>query len=141
MINISQSKPQKNFIKSLLSHPLLQSDVEDFIDELLDGALQNPDIRSHLIERFQERHLIGLIKDTPTPTVDHSNNPSPNKSEGRITITARQAAKILGYHPKYFSRKARDWGLSKIYMSCRSCRYYLDEIDNLTKSRTVASKS
>jgi len=42
---------------------------------------------------------------------------------------------MLGYHPKHLCRNAEKWNLTKIHMSSRSSRFYLDEIEALHKER------
>lgn len=55
----------------------------------------------------------------------------------REQINTARAAKILGYHPKYFCQKGAEWGQTKIHMSRRSVRWYLDEIEGLAESRSL----
>lgn len=58
-----------------------------------------------------------------------------SKSPIRKQVSTKKAADILGYHPKYLCRHAGKWGLTKVYMSNRSCRFYLDEIEALMEER------
>lgn len=60
----------------------------------------------------------------------------PKRVGDRLQISTLRAARILGYHPKYFCQKGAEWGLTKIYMSSRSVRWYLDEVECLAESRS-----
>jgi len=62
----------------------------------------------------------------------------PERSGDREQIKTAHAAKILGYHPKYFCQKGAEWGVKKIHMSTRSVRWYLDEVEALAASRILS---
>ena len=96
-------------------------------------------------EAFRDESFLREIK-TRLESVQEGSQPremsrtvSTNETVRR-QISTKEAANMLGYHPKYFGRKALDWQLTKIYMSPRSCRYYLDEIEALMKERSFSAK-
>ena len=120
-----------------MNHPGIQHDVEEFIGDLLDEALRNPEVRSHIVEKLHGKHLYTLVDEAPTQSTEEASNGSQFYPEGRVKISTRKAAMLLGYHPKYLGRKASAWGLTKIYMSSRSCRYYLDEVEELANKRAL----
>ena len=51
-------------------------------------------------------------------------------------LSTREAAKRLGYHPKYLLRRAKKLGLTKIYMSSRSCRFEESQVEAVIKTNS-----
>jgi hypothetical protein len=60
----------------------------------------------------------------------------PSIAQPRPQISTKEAAAILGYHPKTILKNAQKWGLSKIYMGKTSVFFYRHEIAKLAKDRT-----
>jgi len=122
------------FIEMLLTHPRGKEDVIIFITELFHQALACPEIQTEVVEAILEDTVASMH-----PLVE------PPKEEtksvlGRQQITAREAAGILRYHHRYFTRKAKAWGLTKIKMSRTSARYYLDEVEQLARDRGIKNR-
>ena len=60
----------------------------------------------------------------------------PERESSKNLLSTREAAKRLGYHPKYLLRRAKKLGLTKIYMSSRSCRFDEEELLDLQKNNS-----
>lgn len=99
----------------------------DAAKRILSEALSNESVREMILNSLEESDILKLVE---------SNGHSPRKQ-----ITAREAARMLSYNPRYFSRMARKWGLTKIKMSRTSARYYLDEVEQLAESRCLKSNT
>ncbi len=69
--------------------------------------------------------------------------PEPESTElkARRQISTRQAAEILGYHPKTLLRRASEWGLAKIHMSARTVFFFEDEIRGLQQDRSYKARN
>lgn len=119
----------------MVQHPAVQDDIVGFVTTILHHALSDAEIREQVLATISETEIAGLIEANATD----KNSAAAQKHEtlGRQQITARDAAKMLRYNPRYFSRKAKDWGLTKIRMSRTSCRYYLDEVEQLAVERGI----
>ncbi len=55
--------------------------------------------------------------------------------------STKEAASLLGYHPKTLLKNAAKWRLEKIYMSQTNVCFYQDEIVKLSKSRSYSGRS
>jgi len=103
--------------EALAHHATLNAMLESVVEAVLEQKLATLD---------QKKQEISHQKTQPI---------SAQGSPGRRQISTREAARILSYHPKYLCRNAEKWNLTKIHMSSRSCRFYLDEIEALQKER------
>ena len=134
-----KASEQSDFISTLIGHPLIRADVSEFVTALLHQALAVEEIRTEVISALSCQEIVDLVERVPVQAAKDE------KTEvdviGRRQITARDAAKILGYNPRYFSRKSKDWGLTKIRMSRTTCRYYLDEIEQLATERGIRASA
>ena len=132
----SWHEKDSGFFGLLIQHPEMQDKVVDFTTSILAYALRDSEIRGEVLAAISESELVGLFEGSTSAQPDERSIES-EKSMGRQKITARDAAQILRYNPHYFSRKAKSWGLTKIRMSRTSCRYYLDEVEQLAADRGI----
>ena len=63
------------------------------------------------------------------------------KPESAQQQSTKEAASLLGYHPKTLLKNAAKWRLEKIYMSQTNVCFYQDEIVKLSKSRSYSGRS
>ena len=125
-----------DFFGMLIQHPAVQNDIAGFATAILHHALSVSEIREQIISSLEEAEVVQFVRGADRPR-EKKVNPSQEESLGRRQITARDAARIMGYNPRYFSRRAKEWGLTKIRMSRTSCRYYLDEVEQLAIERGI----
>ena len=128
-----------NVVGAIFNDSSLRENIIELISLLFIEALEDSQTRNSLKDRVLIR-FPNLLDQSETTQGPAREDILGNTSEGRIKISTKRAATILGYHPKYFARKATDWGLTKIYMSSRSCRYYLDEIEHLAESNALTTE-
>lgn len=64
-----------------------------------------------------------------------------SESLPRQQLSTKEAATLLGYHPKTLLKNATKWGLTKIYMSKTNVCFYQDEIVKLAKNRSYSGRS
>lgn len=122
----------------LLTHPNLREEVAEFAVEVLRLALSMPEIRVQVAQYVTGAEIIEILG--PVQSRQNEDASLPKPSIGRQQITAREAASMLRYHHRYFTRKAKDWGLTKIKMSRTSARYYLDEVEQLVTERAIKGR-
>ncbi|QYY35453.1 MULTISPECIES: hypothetical protein [Cerasicoccaceae] len=123
------------FLSMLIQHPAIQGDIASFASAIIRQALTDSSIRRQVIDSIPKSEIIEIIgANAPVEKSEKSNVP---EKLGRQQISGRDAARILGYNPRYFSRRAKDWGLTKIRMSRTSCRYYLDEVNRIAEERGI----
>ena len=129
-------RSHSGFFAQLVKHPAIRDDVVEFVTLILREALLVSEIRGHLAMTLSGKEIVEILKTTLSSQIEAPFNEN-HEVMGRQQITARDAAKILRYNSHYFSRKAKDWGLTKIRMSRTSCRYYLDEVEQLAVDRGI----
>ena len=126
----------RGFLNLILQHPAIQDNITEFVTMILRQALSVSEIREQVVESISGTDIGELLSGKDSAQKKKPTNMD-GEELGRRQITARDASKILRYNPHYFSRKAKDWGLTKIRMSRTSCRYYLDEVQQLAIDRGV----
>lgn len=75
------------------------------------------------------------------PHDESHDQPHSGESVPRQQLSTKEAASLLGYHPKTLLKNASKWGLTKIYMSQTNVCFYQDEIVKLAKSRSYNGRS
>lgn len=120
----------------VIQHPAVQGDIPEFVTLILRQALSVAEIREQVVAAITGSEVVELLGEGIS-TGRKAALAEEQKGFGRQQVTACEAAKILRYNPRYFNRKAKDWGLTKIRMSRTSCRYYLDEIEQLAVERGI----
>ena len=129
------SSVHAGFFSLMLEHPAVQEDIAGFATLILHQALSVSEISDQVIASISATEIAEFVGANAPAREEVL--PNEERVLGRRQITARDAAMILCYNPRYFSRKAKDWGLTKIRMSRTSCRYYLDEVEQLAVERGV----
>lgn len=106
----------ENIIALLLEDSEVQQEIKLQLEYICEDILQSDDFKKLIAEKLK----------------------LPPDNKPQILISTREAAKRLGYHPKYLLRKAKKLGLTKVYLSSKSVRFDESEVELLIEKNSLA---